>query len=494
MPPYISVNILFYQLCDISGSPEEENQVESFESDLARVAREADPGKGQRKVVKDKKKSKKTQKKKRNNKNAQRKKTRSNKKKGLKGKKGGKGQKQKRKNRKNGLRSGKGKKKSGKRNNKKKSEKKKNKKKAKRRQKKRGKKGEKKRKNGDKKRKNGDKKRKNGDKKRKNKAEARDSTCDLSTTCVNLAVNSMRMIKDKVANFETQYRRITKKSKLGDSKSSKQNEFLPVLARLSDGAGGNISAPVCSGSTNNTGAETMKNISMTLMSCADEIAAACDTGLPSVNETHITECVSSITIFKNYTDTCLELSGSEACACWTAAPTEAIEVVQGCDISGNNTAITKAANACKATFGVCRKAQDSVGNIIFDCSQSADTLKLKLKALSDNNDKVAAAQAKVSGLVNSSRASGKFKRSARDATTASGFISICTTITTYVTQNPYYYQIATLSQTIVTVTAPVFSGADLASLSDVNTALQVSVSTLATAVTTLQTSIFGKML
>ena len=480
MPPYISVNILFYQLCDISGSPEEENQVESFESDLARVAREADPGKGQRKVVKDKKKSKKTQKKKRNNKNAQRKKTRSNKKKGLKGKKGGKGQKQKRKNRKKGLKSGKGKKKSGKRNNKKKSEKKKNKKKAKRRQKKRGKKGE--------------KKRKNGDKKRKNKAEARDSTCDLSTTCVNLAVNSMRMIKDKVANFEAQYRRITKKSKLGDNKSSKQNEFLPVLARLADAAGGNISAPVCSGSTNNTGAETMKNISMTLMSCADEIAAACDTGLPSVNETHITECVSSITIFKNYTDTCLELSGSEACACWTAAPTEAIEVVQGCDISKNNTAITKAATACKAAFGVCRKAQDSVGNIIFDCSQSADTLKLKLKALSDNNDKVAAAQAKVSGLVNSSRASGKFKRSARDATTASGFISICTTITTYVTQNPYYYQIATLSQTIVTVTAPVFSGADLASLSAVNTALQVSVSTLATAVVTLQTSIFGKML
>merc|ERR1712037_669394 len=86
-----------------AGSPEEENQVESFESDLTRVAREADPGKGQRKVVKDKKKNKKTQKKKRNNKNAQRKKTRSNKKKGLKGKKGGKGQKQKRKNRKKGL-------------------------------------------------------------------------------------------------------------------------------------------------------------------------------------------------------------------------------------------------------------------------------------------------------------------------------------------------------------------------------------------------------
>merc|ERR1712088_389182 len=73
-----------------AGSSEEDNQVESFESGLARLAREADPGKGKRKVAKNKKSRKNAQKKKkkRNNKNAQRKKTRSNKRKGLKGKKG----------------------------------------------------------------------------------------------------------------------------------------------------------------------------------------------------------------------------------------------------------------------------------------------------------------------------------------------------------------------------------------------------------------------
>ena len=51
-------------MCDVSGSPEEENQVESFESGLARLAREADPGKGQRKAAKNKKRSKNAQKKK----------------------------------------------------------------------------------------------------------------------------------------------------------------------------------------------------------------------------------------------------------------------------------------------------------------------------------------------------------------------------------------------------------------------------------------------
>merc|ERR1712037_638451 len=80
-----------------AGSSEEDNQVESFESGLARLAREADPGKGKRKVAKNKKSRKNAQKKKRNNKNAQRKKTRSNKRKGLKGKKGGKRKKKKKK-------------------------------------------------------------------------------------------------------------------------------------------------------------------------------------------------------------------------------------------------------------------------------------------------------------------------------------------------------------------------------------------------------------
>ena len=449
-------------MCNILGSSEEENQVESFESGLARGAREAER---QRKMAKNKKKSKK-----RNNKNAQRKKTRSNKKKGLKGKKGGKGQKQKRKNRKNGLRSGKGKKKS---------EKKKNKKKADRRQKKKGKNGEKKRKN---------------EQKRKNEAEAR--TC-LSTTCVDNAVKAMKLLKDKVVNFEKQDKRISQKSKIGGRKSDKQDVFKPVLQRLSDAAGGNISAPVCSGSSESAGAKQMLNLSMTLKSCADDIKAACDTSnLPTPNAMKISECKTAIAIFKNYTDTCQDLSGSAACSCWSpsANVTAAMAIVKTCDISSNNTAMVTAVKSCKSAFGKCRKYEDAVGDIIFSCEQSADTLKLKLKALSENFDKVSAVASKVERIVNgSSRTNGKFKRS-DDATTATGYISICTQINTYVTQNPYYYQIATLSTTIITVTTPTFSAANLVSLSAVNKALQVSVTTLSVAVTTLQATILGKML
>merc|ERR1712029_362866 len=104
-PSHIKMNKLLLALA--TGSSEEENQVERFESGLAREAREADPAKGQRKTqAKKKNQAKRKNQDKRKNKRKN-KKGRSNKRKGLKGKKGGKGQKGKRNNRKNGTKSGK---------------------------------------------------------------------------------------------------------------------------------------------------------------------------------------------------------------------------------------------------------------------------------------------------------------------------------------------------------------------------------------------------
>merc|ERR1712165_691537 len=89
-----------------AGSSEEQNQVDSFESGLAREAREADPGKQrQNKGVNKRKRIRNARKnnKRNNNKNAQRQKARSN--------NGKKGQRKNRNNRKNGVRKKKKKKK-----------------------------------------------------------------------------------------------------------------------------------------------------------------------------------------------------------------------------------------------------------------------------------------------------------------------------------------------------------------------------------------------
>merc|ERR1719361_2861620 len=144
-----------------------------------------------------------------------------------------------------------------------------------------------------------------------NTAQARDSTC-LSTTCVDNAVKAMKLMKDKVVNYEKQDKRISSKSSTG----------------------GNISAPVCSGNSTSAGAAQMLNLSMTLKSCDDDIHAACDTSnLPTPNATHISECKAAITTFKNYTDTCQDLSGSAACDCWSpsANVTAAMAIIKTCD-------------------------------------------------------------------------------------------------------------------------------------------------------------------
>merc|ERR1711963_617378 len=453
-PSHIKMNKLLLALA--AGSSEEENQVERFESGLAREAREADPAKGQRKnqskkkdQAKKKNKSKKKNQSKRKNQAKRKnkkgnKKGGSNKRKGLKGKKGGKGQKGKRNNRKNGMKSG-------------------------------NKKGIRKNQN------------------RMNTAGAR-STC-LSTTCVDTAVAAMKLLKDKVDNFEKQEKRISKKSNIGSKKSAKKDVFGPTLQRLSDAAGGNLSAPVCAGNASSPGAAQMLNLSMTLQTCDDDIFAACDTSnLPTPNDTKVAECKAAIATFKNYTDTCTALDGVAACDCWTpsAAVTAATAEIKACDLSSNNTAVVTAVKACKAAFGKCRKYEDDVGDIIFSCEQNADTLKLKLKALSDNSDKVGQVATKVDALVNATRrnfVSGRSAKAKRDASTAAGFISICTQINTWVVENPYYYQISSYATTIISVTAPVFTAADLTALSVVNTALQVSVTTLTVAVTTLQSTI-----
>merc|ERR1712209_339452 len=458
-----------------AGSSEEENQQERFESGLAREAREANPAKGPKKnqakkknLAKRKNKSKKKNQAKRKNQDKRKnkkgnKKGKSNKRKELKGKKGGKGQKGKRNNKKNGMKSGKG-------------------------NKNRKSKG-----NQNKKEKNGNKKGIRKNQNRMNTADAR-TTC-LSTTCVDTAVAAMKLLKDKVDNFEKQEKRISKKSNIGSKKSAKKDVFGPTLQRLSDAAGGNLSAPVCAGNASSPGAAQMLNLSMTLQTCDDDIFAACDTSnLPTPNDTKVAECKAAIATFKNYTDTCTALDGAAACDCWTpsAAVTAATAEIKACDLSSNNTAVVTAVKACKAAFGKCRKYEDDVGDIIFSCEQNADTLKLKLKALSDNSDKVGQVATKVDALVNATRrnfASGRSAKAKRDASTAAGFISICTQINTWVTENPYYYQISSYATTIITVTAPVFTAADLTALSTVNTALQVSVTTLTVAVSTMQATI-----
>ena len=110
-------------------------------------------------------------------------------------------------------------------------------------------------------------------------------TC-LSTECVDTAVSYLKLLKDKIGNFEKQFSRMKVQNKTGKSKAGKKGIFGSVIRRLVRAGGGNASNLSCSGNTNSSGAEKMKNLTSSLLSCETNIKTSCDTSnLPQPNMT-----------------------------------------------------------------------------------------------------------------------------------------------------------------------------------------------------------------
>ena len=155
-------------------------------------------------------------------------------------------------------------------------------------------------------------------KSRKQKFSLRDSTC-LNFTCIDEAVSYLRLLKDRVANYEKQNARITRQNKTGSGKSGKKGLFGPVVRRIVENGGGNASNLTCNGKKN-SGAAQLTNLTETLLKCEDEIKNACDpSNLPQPNMTEIAACNEAITIFKSKTGECIKKTGAEACTCWDDA-------------------------------------------------------------------------------------------------------------------------------------------------------------------------------
>merc|ERR1711976_310007 len=146
---------------------------------------------------------------------------------------------------------------------------------------KKGKKLKKKRKN-----KNKDRKRMKGNRKvaKKNQMKERKeddkSTCfgcrTVSANCLTQAISLMKYWKDIVTNFEKQSKRIASQSKTGGRKADKKGVFSSIALNLVDIGGGNKSSLSCGGSTSNSGAKQLKNLTDTLFACEVNINASCN--------------------------------------------------------------------------------------------------------------------------------------------------------------------------------------------------------------------------
>merc|ERR1712027_82184 len=234
--------------------------------------------------------------------------------------------------------------------------------------------------------------------------------------------------KDVVSNFEAQNKRMSKQNKTGGNKSGKNGEFAGVATYLVDIGGGNKSALSCSGSSTNSGAKQLTNLTKTLFDCEKDINASCNTeNFPQPNMTFLDACVKSIDMFKTAAQECLDktvgskaTSAADACTCWNSANlTAASAEIKNCKASDESKAITKQLNKCKSAFGTCRKYEDDAIASIVGCSSSASDLTKKAAQLSANSNAMSAAKTKMSSL--SSSSSGRKIRAT--ATTCAEVIS-----------------------------------------------------------------------
>ena len=149
--------------------------------------------------------------------------------------------------------------------------------------------------------------------------------------------------------------------------SGKQAIFSPLISKLREAGGGNASNLTCNGESG-PGADNLKSLMEELEMCEADIEAACNTGLPSYNETLISECEMHMETFSNLTKPAMAASGEASCELWTdAALAMAAVDIKGstCDISDLNTMFTAAKKNCTSAFGACRKLEDMVTNSSF---------------------------------------------------------------------------------------------------------------------------------
>ena len=343
-------------------------------------------------------------------------------------------------------------------------------------------------------------------KERKEKDKKDENGSCLSTDCIDLAVSINELMRFKVFNFKKQVKRILSKRNIGSKKSSKGNVFKSALSRLVV-AGGNVSDPVCAGSTNNTGARQLTNLSETLTKCEANITALCDpSNLPELNLTFIGSCEVSISAFEAFIARCSALSGAAACSCWSgdSNSTAVIAAVKQCDLGDLPKKTRFAIDDCMSAFGTCRKYEDDVAAALYACDQNPNILKKKLKNLSENKAAVTQVQTKISSLMNSRRE--REKRQAEttttgitgttttgedDASTSAGFISLCLKVTTLIAQEPSSYLILIYSTSILASTVTSFSATDLSSLSTISTQMAVAVTVLDAEISTATTTIEG---
>jgi len=249
-------------------------------------------------------------------------------------------------------------------------------------------------------------------KKLKKSSKPKISGRSVSDACFEQSITVMRMWKDVVTNFEKQKNRMEKQNGTGGSKAEKKGAFDKIAQNLLAAGGGNKSQFTCGGSTDNDGAKQLKNLTDTLFACKDNVKMACDpANIPQPNMTKLMMCSEAAMKFKTAATMCLfksiganKTDTTTACTCWTGDDlTMAVAEVKDCKFSKEAKAVSNALKNCTKAFSTCRKFEDDAATSIASCNSDSSKLTKKAETLSTNKVALAAANAKVASLTDSSR-------------------------------------------------------------------------------------------
>merc|ERR1712038_833717 len=315
-----------------------------------------------------------------------------------------------------------------------------------------------------------------------------DTTTMIDSSCLSNAVLYMKQLKDVVGNFEKQNKRMQAQNKTGGKKADKKGAFASIALHLVDIGGGNKSSLSCAGSTTNSGAKQLANLTSELFDCEKNVNASCSTdNFPQPNMTLISNCETLTSAFKKNVTECLDktvggkaTTASDACTCWSSKDLATASTdIKECKATDAAKAITAQLNTCKAAFGKCRKYEDAAGASLSACSQSTSGLTTKAATLKANSDAMTSAKTKMTSL-SSSSSSGRRVRAT--ATTCAEVLSKAATLSSTASSSPSDSSIATLAAEISGVSSSV------SCTDDQKTSMTTQITALATAITDVDTA------
>jgi len=301
-------------------------------------------------------------------------------------------------------------------------------------------------------------------------------------TCLDNAMNYLKIMKDNVGNYMRQEARAKRANKTGHGKNKKKGGFKKVLHQIVEAGGGNKSELSCNGNTNSTGAKQLKNLTNILLACEKSINASCHPdSFPKKDATEINKCLATMKSYKTIVDGCMKKSGKEACDCWLETKlVDYAKEIKTCKLSDHSKKMIAQLNACKGNFSTCKKYEDSSVEAIHACGQSGSKLLNKAKALTENVDKLGKAKETAAKLAGNSSSRGVALAN------CGAVVKMITQLLLFVDQSPGSKKISKLADDIVASSGVTCSDSEKNDLKGQVTLLEVAVVTVTAVLVTVK--------